>query len=398
LNRLNATDKAQFFANKMRDLGTASSTTLHKHLFVPGLDNLIQGQFWCTTCKKDVELPEDDPSAVFVLRKIEWQKDAVAYQDIDKGFKRRLFTGSFQPQLYDDWTFGTYQDGSSQEPCIVPASLPKRSPYTRVPLASGQAIVTAPPSFGSHNMQTPQKSMPQTKRGQFECPTCGLAFYSQNQLYRHPRATGHSLETPAEVPVSSPSYSSQVHSPTLSTYTAPDSPSALSSTIPIPVEDIYSTPTYSQAFPLPDISLFGPQPKEDIFFTMTSPTSNSSYNMPSLEAFQPTREEPKIVSQHSIPASNYGVPESETIDLPWEGVSVEDEMTKVFLLIGTLRRQAKISREESTVLKQLAIQQCSVLFAAVQVFEIERDQEDLMHTLRRLMDYRDQRETRERPS
>jgi len=109
------------------------------------------------------------------------------------------------------------------------------------------------------------------------------------------------------------------------------------------------------------------------------------------------------------------VPESETIDLPWEGVSVEDEMTKVFLLIGTLRRQAKISRvsiqslihtpdidrhkqEESTVLKQLAIQQCSVLFAAVQVFEIERDQEDLMHTLRRLMDYRDQRETRERPS
>lgn len=145
--------------------------------------------------------------------------------------------------------------------------------------------------------------MPQTKRGQFECPTCGLAFYSQNQLYRyedivssctfvsthevylgysHARATGHSLETPAEVPVSSPSYSSQVHSPTLSTYTAPDSPSALSSTIPIPVEDIYSTPTYSQAFPLPDISLFGPQPKEDIFFTMTSPTSNSSYNMPSL--------------------------------------------------------------------------------------------------------------------
>jgi hypothetical protein len=41
---LNATDKSQFFANKMKDMRSGNTgAATHKHLFVPGLDDLITG-------------------------------------------------------------------------------------------------------------------------------------------------------------------------------------------------------------------------------------------------------------------------------------------------------------------------------------------------------------------
>jgi hypothetical protein len=89
-------------------------------------------------------------------------------------------------------------------------------------------------------------------------------------------------------------------------------------------------------------------------------------------------------------------------------------MTKALLLLGALKRQHKINdvclslaqhtthtvlcscsiavltttphgvQEERAVLKRLAIEGSDVLLACVQVFEIENDEEDLVHTLQRL--------------
>jgi hypothetical protein len=40
-----------------------------------------------------VELPEEEPLGIFVQRKVEWDRNALSYQDFDNGFKRTLFTG-----------------------------------------------------------------------------------------------------------------------------------------------------------------------------------------------------------------------------------------------------------------------------------------------------------------
>jgi hypothetical protein len=41
-----------------------------------------------------VELPEEEPLGIFVQRKVEWDRNALSYQDFDNGFKRALFTGN----------------------------------------------------------------------------------------------------------------------------------------------------------------------------------------------------------------------------------------------------------------------------------------------------------------
>ncbi len=67
----------------------------HRHLFVPGLDDLISGDFWCSVCQRKVELPDQEPAGIFVQRKVEWVREhSLSYQDFDNGFQRNLMSGT----------------------------------------------------------------------------------------------------------------------------------------------------------------------------------------------------------------------------------------------------------------------------------------------------------------
>lgn len=453
LHQLNATDKSQFFANKMKDMRSGNTgAATHKHLFVPGLDDLITGQFWCSTCAQKVELPEEEPLGIFVQRKVEWDRNALSYQDFDNGFKRALFTGSFQVKLNDDWALGAYQDGASgqqtptrpatasfsSQTSVTPSSYSAgqlSSPSRATPVLSAAvsrgklaspkkspAKAASPsgalPSFASsYNQAAPSPAKKEPEDGQFVCEYCKMSFLSQNQLYRHVRMTGHILQEPGSLsiapsssvsPYASASSASSLYTPPSSSYlvpassysqpvsyaTAPSSPprSPAPVTIPISPSQIYSAPTpleFRSSSAADDLSQFGPQPGGSLYFTMPSPSpasdASSAYGYyGGASPSQPASvvEAPQA-SQPYGGASSYGTGSSSS-GLPWEGKQVRDEMTKALLLLGTLKRQHKINDEERAVLKRLAIEGSDVLLACVQVYEIENDDEDLVHTLQRL--------------
>ncbi len=250
--------------------------------------------------------------------------------------------GSFRQSVQEDWFAGIYADQSNGD---------------------------AQPAFAA---QTP----PTTTLGdnpQFVCEHCNKNFSSQNQLWRHARVTGHSAQRPQPAP-----------QPTMMT-----SPSQKH---PI---------NWQQTPQLASHHAFGPATSSSSSF------SSFSSHMPSLSF--------TVANSHAPGKASTLADELCSVLL-----ATEDELAKVLLVLRGLFRAGHIDENQMAVLKELALSSSSsstttttsiyqpsicvweetkakrsrsdtgILSAAVSVFQLERDTDDLIHTLSRVVIHQQQ--------
>ena len=233
LDKLNYQDKTQFFANRFRVARSSSQSKQlksevknnpvpgvpgrltspdvtepkeHRHLFITGIDAVIEGgRFWCEFCNKEQEMlpdnaeKEDTDWKNFVPKKVIWITESPAYQDFDNGYQRKMITGSFHPTLDKPWNENVYApEGHSQGPLPhegrdlhpnVKLPAPESKWISRIsPLAQSRTKST---SGGNNQKEGTTTDQDNIKEEEFKCDGCSAKFYSQNQLRRHVRETGH---------------------------------------------------------------------------------------------------------------------------------------------------------------------------------------------------------------
>eukprot|EP01088_Endostelium_zonatum_P003790 TRINITY_DN14977_c0_g1_i1.p1 TRINITY_DN14977_c0_g1~~TRINITY_DN14977_c0_g1_i1.p1 ORF type:complete len:664 (-),score=174.41 TRINITY_DN14977_c0_g1_i1:7-1998(-) len=228
LDKLNYQDKTQFFANRFRVARSSSQSKQiksevkntpvpgvpgrlaapdvtepkeHKHLFITGIDAVIEGgRFWCEFCNKEQEMlpdnaeKEDSDWKNFVPKKVIWITESPAYQDYDNGYQRKMITGSFHPTLDRPWAENVYApEGHKKGP--LPHEGKDLAPNVKLPPPESKWISRISPFSGGKPKTVKQTVAAQPaeekKEEDYKCDGCSAKFYSQNQLRRHVRETGH---------------------------------------------------------------------------------------------------------------------------------------------------------------------------------------------------------------
>eukprot|EP01087_Luapelamoeba_hula_P016105 TRINITY_DN4921_c0_g1_i2.p1 TRINITY_DN4921_c0_g1~~TRINITY_DN4921_c0_g1_i2.p1 ORF type:complete len:694 (-),score=127.78 TRINITY_DN4921_c0_g1_i2:30-2111(-) len=367
VNKLNAKDKSQFYAAKFRAAHEGSdpspSGSAHKHLFVPGLDDMIKGDFWCDECKATQQLP-DESDEDFVPRRIVWLKEAPAYQDIDKGFTRKLMTGSFKVPLDTNWRELAL---NGPPDTFVPAR-PRRIK------ASKRALKAAP----SKNSRSVLFGGPQTTTVQ---ATNALPVTATP----HMREAGHFPFGPATTVG-------------ISTTPGPKTPvraaqRAVASAIPAnsPLR-IYGTTAIAPASPARSyLAEIGDGFASDVHAFGIQPGGPAS-------PFTPATIDPLGLISSALnltPTTTTTLAGLTTTTSNTQGtgavVVASDRQygdltppSRALYLISLAYKQGDISMSEREKLKELFIQGSEIISAAVEVFDIDRDMLELVDTFKRL--------------
>ena len=185
LKMLNIKDRRQFFGGSHRrpsDTKTrANQQGKHSHLFVAGIDGVLDGHsFWCRLCHKPrdsvhkgVPTPGSKSGSYLKGQPIEWLKDCPSYQDYERGFRRKLLTGSFFPVLSADFNKGVYLDEIRDQ---------SKQLFSSHPIA--ESLFDCPPHLHSIT-DSPASVLERVSSCRFSCPSCQAVFISRNMLYAH---------------------------------------------------------------------------------------------------------------------------------------------------------------------------------------------------------------------
>lgn len=182
LKMLNIKDRRQFFKGNHRrpgDTRSRSNQKRHQHLFVTGIDGVLGGHsFWCRLCHKrqdEQRVSGSSAGAYLKGQPLEWVKEGPSYQDYEKGFRRKLLSGSFFPVQAADFNGGVYLDENVAEA----TRLFKISPVA-------ESLFDCPPAL--HSLSVSQQTIREKLEAQpFHCGSCGQGFASRNLLYIHAR-------------------------------------------------------------------------------------------------------------------------------------------------------------------------------------------------------------------
>jgi hypothetical protein len=107
---------------KAQDL---SKTIKHRHIFISGIDGVIEGtvsMFHCQLCRKQQHLDDSEEDPKIVKGPLKWIKESLPYQDFEakRGFQRML-SGSVQPLVDSNWERGVYSSAAPSASTTTPA-------------------------------------------------------------------------------------------------------------------------------------------------------------------------------------------------------------------------------------------------------------------------------------
>eukprot|EP01113_Clastostelium_recurvatum_P038834 TRINITY_DN5858_c0_g1_i1.p1 TRINITY_DN5858_c0_g1~~TRINITY_DN5858_c0_g1_i1.p1 ORF type:complete len:845 (+),score=160.72 TRINITY_DN5858_c0_g1_i1:35-2536(+) len=215
LAMLDRADKAQFFSGSAaprrrfggRPAGPSGGNQdkVHKHLYVSGLETIIQGALltggartagYCQLCNASKPWETDDTGRYVDSEPLKWISDCPVYQDMDRGFSRSLMTGSFQPVMEQDWTKDVYLDPSA--PPI----------YANNPLlGKGAASISNNNNNNNNNSSwLPTQKAAAVPVETFVCENCQESFSNMTLKWKHMRTCipGGMVLPAAPIPAAAP--------------------------------------------------------------------------------------------------------------------------------------------------------------------------------------------------
>eukprot|EP01112_Ceratiomyxa_fruticulosa_P018058 TRINITY_DN5726_c0_g1_i2.p1 TRINITY_DN5726_c0_g1~~TRINITY_DN5726_c0_g1_i2.p1 ORF type:complete len:905 (-),score=210.35 TRINITY_DN5726_c0_g1_i2:202-2916(-) len=256
-------DKAQYFSRqnggrRLSKPGLAKITPEHKHLYVSGLESVINGASpalsagWCKLCQAKKPLEADESGRCIDSEPLKWAKDNPSYQDLDRGFRRSLMTGSFHPVIEENF----WKDVYPQAP-----NPPTQEKHPLARLANN-ATSTGTPSKNASFTPGALQALPSLR---VVCDYCSKSFHSENQKLKHqreectaykPPANALFVQQPQPQPQPQFSFGGSVFKPT-----SPASPTPqLSFGGGTPALQTPTPPSLFSSFKLPAVSLPAPAP------------------------------------------------------------------------------------------------------------------------------------------
>jgi len=302
-------------------------------------------------------------------------------------------SGSFSPALEPDWKGIAYHGPPAT---FVPVRENKKHARGRKqPLAKragrklaapksfakpSQTFTTAPTGPSTRTLILPTTAITPSAgslQGFFSCSVCSMTFNSQNLLRKHVRDTGHFDTSVSNNQVVNP----PIPQTTPSTFYVP----ATKTTAPV-VQKKESVEMFNPPAVDPfvnDLSAFGLQPGS------SSPSSFSygQYATPPVRdtsSVPPSYGSPYRPSSHAATTSTAYTTTSHSTSSQPQQYDDMNTAARALYLISRCFKEGHISENDRRKLKELFIKGSEIITAAVEVYDIDRDLNELFDTLKRV--------------
>eukprot|EP00008_Paramoeba_atlantica_P010744 CAMPEP_0201480894 /NCGR_PEP_ID=MMETSP0151_2-20130828/5266_1 /ASSEMBLY_ACC=CAM_ASM_000257 /TAXON_ID=200890 /ORGANISM="Paramoeba atlantica, Strain 621/1 / CCAP 1560/9" /LENGTH=1568 /DNA_ID=CAMNT_0047862883 /DNA_START=283 /DNA_END=4989 /DNA_ORIENTATION=+ len=397
---LEARDRNLFFSKKSID------PMYDGHLVVCGLDAVFSGKpEWCRGCRGGGGLRMALESSKDLLSgPLSWLKENPGQQG---GGKLDMLSGSFHPLSSEEWETDAYKDyvlepGTSSNrgfPTKQSTQVSRKAishPKTSVPSSSFQAKPAAPLSPKSSSpspasfvvspspWQTPQPTQLPDQ------PTTPVSFSSARTLNFAGSSVSGSPFAPASISTpSKPPSSLSATSQSSSTPSLPEGswkcPCCEAINDGGKCKDcLVSKPTTpSSSAPFRFGSAPTPTPTSSLFTPSHTPTPTSSLHTPS-PAPSPALS---IFAPSPTPKSSLPSVTTQEIEKVFDQSAPKTPFAKLLLVISLLTKGGLLSSSERDVLKNLVISNDENLVCALEVFEIQRDFDELADTLKEVASF-----------
>lgn len=333
--------------------------------------------------------------------KIEWIRNNPAYQDIDGSFTRPLMTGSFQlpPPVQAVWDLESYDNaansapqGLSKDQGFVPGQW---EPEKGVASPFSKATAASPVAAKATNAHTRGGFM----SSETAASTGGGMFSNMTDLsaFGGPSATAASFGVYGSQPSfgtqATPSTSSfggytaaPAAEPSVSPYFSPQKFTVAKKKSPepkkkkeekaMPAKSVKATAAPSAQFGFPTAST--PQfPSQASFAPLAASSQPATPFMGDMGALMSAIESLK-------PFILAAIKDSSSLQPP-TGQEEAPPTTKLLLLVSLCYKQGSLTQDEKNTLKDLIIARNEAVYAALEVFEVDQDIEELVDTFKRVI-------------
>jgi hypothetical protein len=402
ISMLNSADQAQYFATSKRD------PSAHRHVFVSGLDGVLQGtSCWCTRCKNG-DTPQQrhaDRDATTVQGPIQWATADTA---------QPLLTGSFNPVRADDWDTDAYANRSPINVTFVPvvpgtniradASVPRSTVVAAAPRAASSFKMPAPVK----KMPAPVKKMPAPAK-KMPAPAKKMpapAKKTPAPVKKMP-APAKKMPAPAKkMPAPAkkmPAPAKKVFVATPNNKAAPFGIAYFASKVPhyYSSDDddsdseqetgLFNKPAFNTK-PMPATSTkpqaptFGSRAFDSSTSTSKSATptgftakTTTTTTTTTRDATAPTHSLSQAVPTAQLMSNVFATPAAfQSVIIPQSFVS------RLLLLLARMEQERLLDAHTKAALKDLVLVKDASVFAALEVYEVENDLHDLADTLQRI--------------
>jgi len=373
---LNMRDMSQYFANLAKD------PHFHSHICLTGSAAAFDGRAsWCKSCMAG-RTPATAEGKDFVGGPITWLRKNPGSQG--KGVLDGLLTGSFHPLSADDWTRDAYRDYGGQrgvQPAPYVSSAMKKGPRTVLPWG-GVATKTVATKKVATKKAAAVKKAPKKKLATKKTPKS------------HVRKVAPAKKvTKSKTAPRAPLFMPGTFGATPGQTTGPFAQAALGAGFagqPLQSTGGFGQPTggFSQPVavgqPVGGFGQPGPPPAGGFgqaaggFGQATAP-SVLGQALPSVAA---PAGAPKSGGR-TVDDINF---QSATADFEevFDNVAPKTPYAKLLLLVSMLFKGGKVTAHERTALKNLIISNDENVLCALEVFEMERDWDDLADSFRQI--------------